>query len=47
MSLQLKSPEPLTMAHRLVEFKCGEVVLDEWLKRRAMANQLSGATRTW
>ncbi|MBF0415211.1 MAG: GNAT family N-acetyltransferase [Magnetococcales bacterium] len=24
-----------------------EVVLDEWLKRRAMANQLSGASRTF
>ena len=35
------------MAHRLTEFDCGEVVLDDWLRRRAMANQLSGATRTF
>lgn len=28
------------------DFACGETVLDEWLKRRALANQLSGACRT-
>ncbi len=47
MSLQLKGPEPLAMAHQLAGFKCGEAVLDDWLKRRAMANQLSGASRTF
>lgn len=29
------------------EFDCGEPVLDEWLKRRALANQVSGASRTF
>jgi GNAT superfamily N-acetyltransferase len=47
MSLQLRAPEPLAAAHRLNEFECGEAVLDEWLTRRAMANQLSGASRTF
>ena len=47
MSLQLRAPEPLAAAHRLSEFECGEAVLDEWLTRRAMANQLSGASRTF
>lgn len=47
MNLQLSAPAPLTSAHPLDEFECGESVLDEWLKRRAMANQLSGATRTF
>ena len=28
-------------------FECGEPALDDWLKRRAMANQLSGASRTF
>jgi len=28
-------------------FACGEAVLDDWLKRRAMANQMSGASRTF
>lgn len=47
MSLQLSSPQPLATAHRLDDFACGETVLDEWLKRRALANQLSGASRTF
>jgi len=47
MSLQLSSPEPLSSEHRLDEFECGELVLDEWLKRRAQANQLSGGSRTF
>lgn len=47
MKLSLSPPQPLASAHRLDDFACGEGVLDEWLKRRAMANQLSGASRTF
>ncbi len=47
MSLQLNAPEPLSSFHHLDEFTCGEAALDEWLKRRAMANQQSGASRTF
>lgn len=47
MSLRLFAPLPLAVAHRLGGFACGEATLDEWLKRRAMANQLSGASRTF
>lgn len=47
MTLQLNPPQPLSAAHRLDDFACGEAVLDEWLKRRAMANQLCGASRTF
>ena len=47
MSLQLSAPEPLSSAHRLDEFECGEFVLDEWLKRRAQTNQSSGGSRTF
>jgi GNAT superfamily N-acetyltransferase len=47
VSLQLRSPQPLATAHRLDGFACGGAVLDEWLKRRALANQLSGASRTF
>lgn len=47
MSLQLSAPEPLVAAHFLNEFGCGEASLDEWLKRRAWANQLNGASRTF
>lgn len=47
MSLQLGAPEPLSATHRLDDFECGEVTLDDWLKRRALANQSSGASRTF
>lgn len=47
MSLQLSAPQPLDPNHRLDEFACGEASLDEWLKRRAIANQSSGASRTF
>lgn len=47
MSLDLVAPQPLTSDHHCADFSCGEPVLDEWLKRRAMANQVSGASRTF
>jgi GNAT superfamily N-acetyltransferase len=47
MSLHLRAPAPLVAAHLLAEFGCGEASLDEWLKRRALANQQSGASRTF
>ena len=47
MSLRLGTPQPLAAAHFVDEFLCGEVSLDGWLKRRALANQVSGATRTF
>lgn len=47
MTAQFGPPEPLAAAHQLSDFRCGETSLDEWLKRRALANQVSGATRTF
>ncbi len=47
MSLQLSAPQPLAASHRLDEFACGEPSLDDWLKRRALSNHLSGASRTF
>ena len=47
MSLDLVAPQPLTSDHHCANFSCSEPVLDEWLKRRAMANQVSGASRTF
>lgn len=47
MTPRLGAPQPLTTDHRVDEFLCGESVLDEWLKRRALANQSSGASRTF
>lgn len=45
--MQLGPPEPLTASHRLDDFACGEAVLDDWLKRRALSNQATGASRTF
>lgn len=47
MNLELSAPQALSEAHRLEEFNCGEPALDDWLKRRARANQESGASRTF
>ena len=43
----LRAPEPLSEAHHVGSFSCGEPTLDLWLKRRALANQTNGASRTF
>ena len=43
----LRAPEPLTAEHDLGAFGSGGVSLDEWLRRRALHNQASGASRTY
>jgi GNAT superfamily N-acetyltransferase len=43
----ISAPQPLARDHKLDTFSCGESSLDSWLKRRATANQASGATRTF
>lgn len=40
-------PRPISDADELSAFDCGVPILDEWLKRRARANQASGASRTY
>lgn len=47
VSLQLRPPRALAATHLLDEFACGEASLDDWLKRRALPNQSSGASRTF
>jgi GNAT superfamily N-acetyltransferase len=44
---QLSAPQLLSTNHKLQQFECGEPTLDDWLKRRALANQTSGASRTF
>lgn len=41
----IKAPEPLTSEHDLKLFECGIDSLDIWLKRRALKNQETGASR--
>lgn len=43
----LLAPEPLTAQHASDSFDSGVRSLDHWLRRRAMQNQASGASRTF
>ncbi|MFO1265639.1 MAG: GNAT family N-acetyltransferase [Rubrivivax sp.] len=43
----LRAPEPLTAEHDLGAFDSGVVSLDDWLRRRALHNQASRASRTY
>ena len=43
----ITAPEPITASHLTDSFACGIPVLDEWLKRRALKNEVSGASRTF
>lgn len=45
--MNLHAPEALSPDHKVSSFACGESVLDEWLRRRALGNQTSGASRTF
>ena len=47
MSVALSAPEPISTRHQIGDFSSGVASLDEWLKRRALANQASGAARTF
>jgi GNAT superfamily N-acetyltransferase len=41
------SPEKLCPDHDLSQFQCGEPALDDWLRRRSLQNEESGASRTY
>jgi GNAT superfamily N-acetyltransferase len=43
----LLPPELLADHHDIADFHSGEASLDDWLKRRERANQVSGASRTY
>lgn len=43
----LSPPELISEIHDSTGYSSGEASLDEWLVRRARANQVSGATRTY
>jgi GNAT superfamily N-acetyltransferase len=47
VSLELTAPQPLSPDHKTEQFDCGEPSLDDWLRRRALANHQSGASRTF
>ena len=45
--MSLTAPSPLADRHQLAAFNSGVPALDDWLKRRARANQASGASRSF
>jgi GNAT superfamily N-acetyltransferase len=47
MNMTPSPPEPLADHHEIQEFNSGESSLDDWLRRRARANQAGGASRTY
>jgi GNAT superfamily N-acetyltransferase len=44
---KVSAPEPLKAGHDLKDFDSGVPALDDWLKRRAVANEAGGASRTY
>src|SRR5262245_53012798 len=44
---EITPPERLTPEHDIASFDSGVPQLDDWLKRRALSNQNSGASRTY
>ena len=45
--MNLSAPAPLADHHQLGAFNSGVPTLDDWLKRRARTNQVSGASRSF
>ncbi|TSD88634.1 GNAT family N-acetyltransferase [Mycobacterium sp. KBS0706] len=45
--MTVSAPEPLAPHHDIEGFRSGVESLDSWLKRRALKNQATGASRTF
>jgi predicted N-acetyltransferase YhbS len=43
----VEAPLPLNQSHDLTSFDCGNIELSEWLKKKALKNQISGASKTF
>jgi len=43
--LDLSTPGPSTSDHRLVDFDCGDMSLNDWLKKSALKNHRAGESR--
>lgn len=44
---EISAPKKLSAEHDVSAFDCGEPALDGWLRRRALPNEASGASRTY
>ena len=47
LAVTLSAPAPLRAEHDASAFCCGVDSLDNWLRKRALKNQLSGASRSY
>ncbi|MHB8210787.1 MAG: GNAT family N-acetyltransferase [Acidithiobacillus sp.] len=47
MTILISEPQPISAGHLLDDFNSGEASLDDWLRRWALPNHLSGASRTF
>ncbi|MCP4307919.1 MAG: GNAT family N-acetyltransferase [bacterium] len=45
--MTLSAPQSLAAHHAIADFDCGASSLNDWLKKRALRNQVSGASRTF
>jgi len=43
----VNAPCPITGTHDVTSFDCGDTTLNDWLQRRAIKNENSGASRTF
>ncbi len=43
----MMAPQPLAAGHQIEDFRSGEPSLDDWLRRRALKNQVNGSSRTY
>ena len=44
---KISEPERLAPKHKVSKFDCGVQELDDWLRRRALANEKTGGSRTY
>ena len=43
----LSPPRPLSLENSVAEFSSDEMILDQWLKQRAIRNERNGSSRTY
>ena len=43
----ISAPCPIASTHDVTSFDCGDATLNDWLQRRALKNENSGASRTF
>ena len=43
----ITAPTPISDRHAVSDFDCGQISLDDWLKKRAVKNESTGASRTF